>query len=276
MEILDGKKIKMEKLEELKREIEKLNRKLGLVVIQVGEDQASTVYVNQKNKMAEMLGYNFNHIKLPSDISEIELINVINKLNVDDNVDGILVQMPVPKHINAKNIQNAIIPSKDVDGLNDVNAGKLMHNVDCLIPCTPLGIMGILEYYNISVSGKNVVIVGRSDLVGRPMATLMLNNDATVTICHSKTNNLSDYTKNADILIVAVGKSKMITADMVKDGVVIIDVGMNRVDGKLCGDVDYENVAKKASYITPVPGGVGQMTVLTLGKNVYKAYLLRK
>ena len=203
MELLDGKVVKAKLLEDLKDKINKLDTKLGLTVIQVGEDPASSVYVRQKNKMAENLGFNFNHIKLDENIKEEELLNIIEKLNKDDNVDGILVQMPIPNHLNAKKVQNAILPCKDVDGLTDINMGRLSHNIDSLVPCTPMGIIDLLKYYNIDISGKNVVIIGRSDLVGKPLASLMTNNDATVTLCHSKTKNLSFYTKNADILVVA-------------------------------------------------------------------------
>ena len=276
MELLDGKVVKAKLLEDLKEKVDKLDTKLGLTVIQVGDDPASSVYVKQKNKMAESLGFNFNHIKLDENIKEDELLNIIDEMNNDNSVDGILVQMPIPNHLNAKKIQNAILPSKDVDGLTDINMGRLSHNVDSLVPCTPMGIIDLLKYYNIDISGKNVVIVGRSDLVGKPLASLMINHDATVTLCHSKTKDLKSITSNADILVVAVGKKDLITEDMVKPGAVVIDVGMNRVDNKLYGDVDFENVSKKASYITPVPGGVGQMTVAELGCNVYKAYKLRR
>ena len=277
MQILDGKEVKRIKLEELKNEVLKLDRPLGLTVIQVGDDSASNIYVKQKSKMANNLEFNFNHIKLEEDVREEEILKIIDDLNRDNNVDGILVQMPLPEHLNSRVIQNAISPLKDVDGLTDINMGMLVHKKNCLIPCTPLGVMELLKYYNIDVAGKNVVIVGRSDLVGRPMAEVMINSDATVTLCHSKTNNLKDITKNADILVVAVGKAKLITSDMVKDGVVVVDVGINRLeDGSLCGDVDFDGVSSKCSYITPVPGGVGQMTVLELGYNTYKAYLLRQ
>lgn len=277
MQILDGKEVKRIKLEELKNEVLKLDRPLGLTVIQVGDDSASNIYVKQKSKMASNLGVNFNHIKLEEDVREEEILKIIDDLNRDNNVDGILVQMPLPEHLNSRVIQNAISPLKDVDGLTDINMGMLVHKKNCLIPCTPLGVMELLKYYNIDVAGKNVVIVGRSDLVGRPMAEVMINNDATVTLCHSKTKNLKDITKNADVLVVAVGKAKLITSDMVKDGVVVVDVGINRLeDGSLCGDVDFDGVSSKCSYITPVPGGVGQMTVLELGYNTYKAYLLRQ
>lgn len=276
MELLDGKVVKAKLLEDLKEKINKLDTKLGLTVIQVGEDPASSVYVRQKNKMAESLGFNFNHIKLDENIKEEELLNIIEKLNNDDNVDGILVQMPIPNHLNAKKIQNAILPCKDVDGLTDINIGRLSHNIDSLVPCTPMGIIDLLKYYNIDINGKNVVIVGRSDLVGKPLALLMANNDATVTLCHSKTKNLSFYTKNADILVVAIGRANFIKKEDVKEGSVIIDVGINRMeDGKLCGDVLFEEVKDKASYISPVPGGVGQMTVAELGYNTYKAHFIR-
>lgn len=277
MQILDGKEVKRIKLEELKNEVLKLDRPLGLTVIQVGDDSASNIYVKQKSKMANNLEFNFNHIKLEENVTEEEVLKIINSLNRDNCVDGILVQMPLPEHLNSRIIQNTISPLKDVDGLTDINMGMLVHKKNCLVPCTPLGVMELLKYYNIDVAGKNVVIVGRSDLVGRPMAEVMINNDATVTLCHSKTKNLKDITKNADVLVVAVGKAKLITSDMVKDGVVVVDVGINRLeDGSLCGDVDFDVVSSKCSYITPVPGGVGQMTVLELGYNTYKAYLLRQ
>lgn len=274
MMLLDGKQVKKEILEELKKELLELSRPLGLTVIQVGDDPASKVYVGQKEKMALELGYNFNHIKLDESTTEEELLSIIDEINQDELVDGLLVQMPLPKHIDAKKVQNRIDPYKDVDGLCDINAGKLMHNVDTLVPCTPYGIMDMLEYYGVEVSGKNVVVIGRSDLVGKPIAQLMTNNNATVTICHSKTNNLKEYTTMADILVVAIGKPNFITGDMIKENAVIIDVGINRVDGKLVGDVDFQSAYEIASAITPVPGGVGQMTVAELGRNVLKAHKL--
>lgn len=276
MELLDGKRVKLEILNNLKKDIDKLERKLGLVVIQVGDDPASQVYVNQKKKMAETLGINFYHISYPDNIDEAALLCIIDDLNGRDCIDGILVQMPLPKHLDSKKIQNAISPYKDVDGLTDINMGKLAHNVDSLVPCTPQGIMDLLDNYNISVSGKNVTIIGRSDLVGKPLQSLMTNNDATVTLCHSKTENLKLYTTLSDILVVAVGRPKLIKEDFIKDKAVIIDVGINRTSDGLVGDVDFDSVKEKASFITPVPGGVGQMTVAELGKNTYKAYCLRK
>ncbi len=277
MKLLDGKEVKLKILEDLKQKLLNLNEKLGLVVIQIGNDPASDVYVRQKKKMAEDLGYNFNHINLDENVNEDEILAIIDKLNNDDMVDGILVQMPIPSTLNVKRIQNAILPYKDVDGLTDINIGKLVHNEDSLVACTPMGIIDLLDYYNIDIEGKNVVIIGRSDLVGKPLASLMINRNATVTLCHSKTINLDFYTKNADILVVAIGKPNFIKRDSVKDGAVIIDVGINRMaNGMLCGDVDFDDVKDKVSYITPVPGGVGQMTVAELALNTYKAHMLRK
>lgn len=275
MVILDGKKLKEKKLEQLKNEVTKIDEKLTLAVIQVGEDPASCIYVEQKKKMAEYVGYNFSHIKLDNNITEEELINIIDKLNNDDLVTGIIVQMPLPKHINETIIQNKVLYYKDVDGLSDINAGKLVHNRNSLVSCTPIGILSLLKEYNIKIESSHVVIVGRSNLVGKPLVNVFLNEDATVSICHSKTKNLASITKVADILIVAVGNKHLIKKDMVKEGAIVIDVGINRVDNKLYGDVDFEDVKDKTSYITPVPGGVGPMTVTELGVNVLKAYKMR-
>ena len=273
--ILDGKELKNKRLNLLKEEVSKLDRKLSLVVIQVGEDPASCVYVEQKKKMALSVGYNFIHEKLESNVSEEELLNIIDKYNDDDSIDGILVQMPLPNHINEAIVQNKIVYYKDVDGLSDINAGRLVHNSNSLISCTPKGILSLLEEYNIELKSKHVVIVGRSNLVGKPLINLLLNKDATVTITHSKTPDLSNFTKNADILIVAVGKKHLITKEMVKEKAIVIDVGINRIDNKLYGDVNYEDVLDKVSYITPVPGGVGPMTVVELGQNLLEAYKIR-
>lgn len=275
--ILDGKIVKETILSDLKREIYKLDRKPSLTVVQVGSNSASEIYIKQKEKMANTVGINFNLIKLEDSVEETEVIKIINDLNNDDNVDGILVQLPLPSHIDVKKVQNTIKDTKDVDGLTDINIGKLAHNNETLVACTPMGIMKLLEYYNIKVSGKNVVIVGRSNLVGKPLSLLFENKDATVTLCHSKTNDLNYYTKNADILIVAIGKPNFITKEDIKEGAIVIDVGISRLtDGSICGDVDFASCRDKASYITPVPGGVGQMTVASLGINTYKAYLLNK
>ena len=276
MKIIDGKKIKKEILDELKDEVSKLNDKPNLVVIQVGNNEASNVYIKQKAKMAEYIGYGYEHIKLPEDITEEALLKEIDKLNKDKNTHGILVQMPIPKHISEVKIENAVLPEKDVDGLSDLNAGMLFHGKDALYSCTPYGVMELLKRYNINPEGKHAVVIGRSNLVGKPMSIMLTNAGATVTLCHSKTKDLAKHTKKTDILIVGVGKPKFITADMVRHGTVIIDVGINRLADGLCGDVDYDNVQKKAAYITPVPGGVGPMTVAMLGKNVLKAYKIQK
>lgn len=276
MIILDGKKLKEKKLKELKDEVSTIEEKLNLTVIQVGNDPASCIYVEQKRKMAQYVGFAFSHIKLDENIEENELINLIEKLNNDTSVTGIIIQMPLPKHINETTVQNKILYYKDIDGLSDINAGKLMHNTKSLISCTPLGIMHLLEEYNIDIASKYVVIVGRSNLVGKPLVNLFLNHDATVSICHSKTKNLSTITKQADILIVAVGKKHIITKDMIKENAIVIDVGINRIDNKLYGDVDFDNVKTKVSYISPVPGGVGPMTVAEIGGNVIEAYRIGK
>ena len=272
--ILDGKKVKEDILNELKVEVSNLSIKPHFVVIQVGNNEASNVYIKQKEKMAEYIGYKFTHLKYNADITEIELLNKIDELNNDNNICGILVQMPLPNHLDTYKIQNAINKEKDIDGLTDYNTGKLFHKQDALYSCTPLGVMELLKRYNISVSGKHAVVVGRSNLVGKPMSVMLTNENATVTLCHSKTKDLASYTCTADILIVCVGYPLLITSDMVKDGAVVIDVGINRVESGLCGDVDFDNVKEKASYITPVPGGVGPMTIAMLAKNILKSYYI--
>lgn len=274
--ILDGKKIKNQILDELKEEVSKLSVKPKLVVIQVGDNEASNVYIKQKNNMCNYIGYDFLHIRLDNEATTNNLLELIDELNNDNGVSGILVQLPLPDGIDSNIVVNAISPLKDVDGLTDINIGKLCHKKSAIYSCTPYGVMEILDRYNIDVSSKNVVIVGRSDLVGKPMSLMMLNKDATVTICHSKTKNLSDYTKKADILIVATGKPKFITSDMVSDGAVVIDVGISRTVNGLCGDVDFDNLINKVKYITPVPGGVGPMTVAMLAKNILKSYNMQK
>ena len=276
MKILDGKTIKMQIFDELKNEVSKLSKKPSFVVIQVGNNEASNIYIKQKGKMAEYIGYEFSLEKFDESITEDDLVKEIEKFNNDSNVNGILVQMPLPSHISSYRIQNAVSPVKDIDGLNDVNAGILFHNKESLYPCTPYGVMELLRRYNISVSGLEAVVVGRSHLVGKPMATLLTNADATVTLCHSKTKNLGEITKRADLLVVAVGHPNLITADMVKENAIVIDVGINKTENGLCGDVDFDNVCEKTSYITPVPGGVGQMTVAMLAHNVLEAYELQQ
>lgn len=272
MSNIDGKIISTKIKEELKAEIKTYMIKPCLAVIQIGNDEASNVYISAKQKACSEVGIYLKHIKFDEDSREIEIINKIIELNNDEYVHGILLQLPIPEKFNEEKLINYISRNKDVDGLTDINVGKLINNKKCLVSCTPQGIIKLLEESGVSIPGKNVVIVGRSKLVGKPLISLFLNNDATVTVCHSKTNNLKEFTKNADILVVAVGKKHLITEDMVKKDSVVIDVGINRIDGKLYGDVDYENVKNKVSLITPVPGGVGPMTVAMLLCNVNKVY----
>ena len=266
--IIDGKEVRNNLYKSLKDEVTKLDNVPCLTVVLVGEDPASKVYVNNKIKSCEQLGILSNVIKCDSDISEEKLANIINELNADPNCTGILVQAPLPKHIDETKIFNLIDRNKDVDGFNNYNAGALVKNNDGIIPCTVKGIGYLLDYYNIDVAGKDVTIIGRSNIVGKPLANYLTNKDATVTLCHSKTNDLRSKTLNADILIVAVGKPKFIDQTYVKDGAVVIDVGINRVDDKLYGDVDFDSLKDKCSFITPVPGGVGPMTVAMLMDNV--------
>lgn len=271
MKIIDGKLISQGIEAKLKDEVDKMVRKPGLAVILVGEDKASEIYVNSKEKMCKKLGINSFIYRMSETSNEDELLNLIYKLNEDDNVDGILLQHPVPSHINEVNAFNAISPSKDVDGFNIVNRGRLAIGEDAFFACTPLGIIEMLKYENILLDGKNCVILGRSNIVGKPLFELMLRENATVTICHSRTKELKEICNTADILVVAIGKPKFVTEDMVKKDAVVIDVGINRVEGKLVGDVDFENVAPKTSFITPVPGGVGPMTIAMLMNNVVKS-----
>ena len=245
------------------------------MINKVGNNEASNVYVEQKHKKTLEVGYNFEHKKFDENVTDEEVIDFINLKNNDEMTDGIIVQMPLPKHLDSSRIINTINPLKDVDGLNYLNIGHMIANEPTLLPCTPKGIIALLDEYNIELEGKNVVVIGRSLLVGKPVANLLSNRNATVTLCHSKTKNIEMYTRNADIVIVAIGKAGFLKEDMVKDGVVVVDVGISRIDGKLYGDVDFDNVSKKAAYITPVPGGVGPMTVYELMNNVYEAYKLR-
>lgn len=270
--IIDGKKLKAEIIDELKKEVKHYMIKPCLAVIQIGDDPASNVYINMKAKACDEIGIYFKHIKFTEQSKEIEVINKILELNNDEYVHGILLQLPLPEGFNADKLINYIARNKDVDGLTDINLGKLYNNKPCLISCTPQGIMKLLEEENIDLEGKNVTIVGRSNLVGKPLIGLMLNKNATVTVCHSKTENLSKHTKNADILVVAVGKKHFIKENMVKDDAIVIDVGINKEENKLYGDVDFDKVKSKVKKITPVPGGVGPMTVAMLMTNVINAY----
>ena len=272
---IDGKEVSAAVREQISSEVKELKAKgvtPGLAVIIVGNDPASRVYVNNKKKGCEQVGMNSFEYALPEETTTQELVALIEKLNNDADVHGILCQLPVPKHIDEEKVLNAISPEKDVDAFHPVNCGKVMTGDYKFAPCTPAGMVEMLKYYNIPVAGKHCVIIGRSNIVGKPMAMLMLKNNATVTVCHSKTENLSAITKQADILVAAVGRPNFVTADMVKDGAVVLDVGINRMDdGKLCGDVDFNDVAEKTSYITPVPGGVGPMTITMLLKNTLEA-----
>ena len=272
--LIDGKIISASVKERVKGEVAKLNQNgitVGLAVIIVGEDPASKVYVSNKKKACEALGIISREYALPENTTEQELLDLIKNLNADPEINGILCQLPLPKHLDEKLIINSIDPEKDVDAFHPVNVGKIMIGDFYFLPCTPAGVMEMLEYEGIDVTGKNCVVIGRSNIVGKPMNMLLLHKNGTVTICHSKTKNLAEICKNADILVAAVGRPNFVTADMVKDGAVVIDVGINRVDGKLCGDVDFENVKDKVSAITPVPGGVGPMTIAMLMQNTLTA-----
>lgn len=276
-QIIDGKLVSKKILENLSDEILFLEKKPSLTVIIVGEDPASKIYVNLKKKKAQELGIHSNVIEMPESVSQKELLDKIEELNNDDSVNAVLVQLPLPKHIDTKAVIEKINPIKDVDCFHPYNMGQIATNGNPYVyPCTPKGIIRLLEYYDIPIEGKNAVIVGRSNIVGRPVAQMLLNQNATVTICHSKTKNLDAIVKNADIIISAVGQKNLIKAEMVKDGAVVIDVGMNRTDdGKLCGDVDFYNVEKKAAFITPVPGGVGPMTICSLMQNTFDLYKIQ-
>lgn len=266
--IIDGKMLSLKLKEEMKGRIAQMKEKgivPKLVVVLVGNDSASQVYVRNKHKSCGEVGIESEVITMPEETTQQELLEAVERLNQDNSVDGILVQLPLPKQIDEKTVLRAIRPDKDVDGFHPVNVGLLSIGDECFAPATPSGIVVMLKEYGIEIAGKHCVIVGRSNIVGKPMAALMLKENATVTVCHSKTNNLAEITRQADILIVATGCRNTVTADMVKEGVVVIDVGMNRNElGKLCGDVDFENVKEKASFITPVPGGVGPMTITEL------------
>jgi len=273
--ILDGKETARKVREGLKSKVEELKQRNifpKLAVIMVGEDGASKIYVKNKSKACEEIGIEYEEFLLGEETTQEELLDLIKKLNDREDVHGILLQSPIPKHLDINEAFRTISPKKDVDGFNPVNVGKLVLGQDTFVSCTPFGIIKILEEYNIEIEGKNAVILGRSNIVGKPMLQCLLNKNATVTICHSRTKNLKEIAKSADILVAAIGKAKFVTQDMVKEGAVVIDVGINRNEqGKVCGDVDFEEIEKKASYITPVPGGVGPMTIAMLMTNIVKA-----
>lgn len=275
--VLDGKKLSAKILEDLTVKIAKHDKKPCLAVILVGEDPASQLYVGMKEKAAAKIGMKSLMINYPQDLDEKTLLNKIDELNNDDAVDAILVQLPLPKHINTNNVIQAISAKKDADGITPENIGKILIGVEPFAyPCTPKGTLKLLEEYNIELSGKDFVMVGRSTIVGKPLAQMALNKNATVTICHSYTKNIADKIKTADIVVSAVGKIKTIRKEMIKSGAVVVDVGTSKVDGKTCGDVDYENVFESASYITPVPGGIGPMTIASLMENTYELFKLNR
>lgn len=273
--IIDGKKVSAEVKEQVRLETLELAKKgikPGLAVIIVGDDPASRVYVNNKKKACEAVGFLSREYALPATTTQEELLSLVDELNNDKEINGILCQLPLPKGLDEKAVIEAISPLKDVDAFHAINVGKIMIGDYDFLPCTPAGVMEMLHSYKIPVEGKNCVVIGRSNIVGKPMAMLLLHENGTVTITHSRTKNLAEVTREADILVAAIGKPKFVTADMVKEGAVVIDVGMDRDEnGKLCGDVDFENVKDKCSAITPVPGGVGPMTIAVLMKNTLKA-----
>lgn len=275
MEILNGKQVAKNTRLALKEEVAKIKEdgiNPKLAVIMVGNDSASQIYVRNKSKACDEIGIEFEEYILPEETKQEELLELIEKLNNKKEVNGILLQSPIPEHLDINEAFRKISPEKDVDGFHPVNVGKLVLGQDTFISCTPAGIMKILEEYNIDLEGKNAVVIGRSNIVGKPMSQCLLNKNATVTICHSRTKNLSEITKTADILVAAIGKPCFVTEDMVKKGAVVIDVGINRCeDGKIRGDVDFDNVSPKVDYITPVPGGVGPMTIAMLMTNLVKA-----
>ncbi|MBE5819679.1 MAG: bifunctional methylenetetrahydrofolate dehydrogenase/methenyltetrahydrofolate cyclohydrolase FolD [Clostridiales bacterium] len=273
--IIDGKELAKKIRISLKKEVDELKEQNifpKLAVIMVGDDPSSKIYVRNKSKACEEVGIEYEEYLLSGETTMEELVDLIEKLNNDDKIHGILVQSPIPKHLDINKAFRTINEKKDVDGFHPTNVGKLCLGQNTFVSCTPFGIMKILEEYNIEIEGKNAVVIGRSNIVGKPMLQCLMSKNATVTVCHSKTKNLPEIVKNADIVVAAIGKAKFVTADMIKEGAVVIDVGINRgEDGKLCGDVDFENIVNKAGYITPVPGGVGPMTIAMLMNNIVKA-----
>lgn len=274
-EIISGKIVSEQVKNRVKAEAEKLKEQgvnIGLAVVIVGNDPASRVYVNSKKKACEYVGFNSYEYALDENITQQELLDLVEVLNNDKKVNGILVQLPLPKHIDENAIINAISPEKDVDAFHPFNVGKIMIGDFAFLPCTPAGVMELIDSTGVEIAGKSCVVIGRSNIVGKPMAMLLLHRSGTVTICHSKTHNLKEICKNADILVASVGKPNFVTADMVKEGAVVIDVGINRLEnGKLCGDVKFDEVSEKAGWITPVPGGVGPMTIAMLMQNTLTA-----
>lgn len=275
--ILDGKRLAKQIREEIKKKVHDLKVEQGIIpglaVVMVGNDPASDSYVRMKEKACVEAGFYSEVHKLDENISQIQLLSLIDNLNNNSKIHGILVQLPLPKHIDEKIINERINPNKDVDGFNPVNLGKLFLNQPSFIPCTPKGIIVLMKYYDITIEGKNIIVIGRSDIVGKPVATLLLHENATVTLCHSRTKNLSSHTKQADIIVAALGKANFITKEMIKEGAIVIDAGTTKINNKLTGDVDFEAVLKTVDKITPVPGGVGPMTIAMLLENTLEAVL---
>jgi len=276
MKVIDGKKVAEKIRAELKRKVGKLKVKPGLAVVLVGNNAASEVYVNMKEKKCDEIGFYSKKIVLPSDVSEEKLLQVVDELNQDPKIHGMLVQLPLPKHINSQLIIDAILPHKDADGFNPINMGNMLIGKNIIVPATPKGVVKLIESTGVKLEGKHAVVVGRSNIVGKPVSILLQQRNCTVTMCHSRTKPLAEYTKQADILVVAMGKGRAITKDMVKKGAIVIDVGTNKLYDKLVGDVDFDNVKEIAGYITPVPGGVGPMTIACLLENTLECMELQK
>lgn len=278
--IIDGKQLSKEIKAEIKQRVVELKQKYNevptLAIILVGNDPASETYVKNKDKAINFVGMEARVIHLEEDTKEEKVLSIIDELNKDDKINGILIQLPLPKHINTNKVINRVKATKDVDGLTEINTGRLALGAEAVVPCTPAGVIKLIESTGETIEGKHAVIIGRSILVGKPVAQLLLQKNATVTMCHSKTKDLKSITSQADILVVAIGNAKFIKEDMVKEGAIVIDVGINRVDGKVVGDVDFDNVSAKASHITPVPGGCGPMTITMLIENTIKCYLMQK
>ena len=271
MTLLDGKKVSNEIIDNIQKEIDKIEKKIGFAIIWIGNDSASIIYVKNKIKKCENVGIYTELHHLEETISEESVFDLIDNLNEREDIQGILLQSPIPKHIDINKCFNKINPSKDIDGFSNISCGNLFLGNPTFVSCTPKGIMRLLEYYNIDLEGKNVCLINRSNIVGKPLFHLLIEKNATVTMCHSKTTNLKNITKNSDIVISAVGKANFITEDMIKEDAIVIDVGICRVDGKVMGDVDFENVSKKCSFITPVPGGVGPMTIAMVLENILES-----
>lgn len=276
MQLLDGEKVSKEMMENVKKKVASLDKNPELAVILIGEDKASQIYVNIKSKRCKEVGMESHKYELHESVSEEEVLKLIDELNNDPNINGILVQLPIPYHLPRNKILRAVDPSKDVDGFNPENIGKLIIGEEGLFPCTAVGVIKLLEHYNVELAGKEAVVVGNSVIVGNPTAQLLLKKGATVTVCHRKTKDLKEHTSKADIIVSAVGKRNLITSDMIKEGAVIVDVGIVREQDKIYGDIDFENVKEKCSFITPVPGGVGPMTVACLLENTLIAYRLQE